>query len=333
MEPQRPAAAPHRREFLQLIGLGTLALVAESGFVAGPFAAEEAGQLVPLDKKLAPEWVRALTARGEPEVYRGAETALIGMPVGGLCAGQLYLGGDGKLWHWDIFNQVIGTGDGHYSHPPKPESPLDQGFAIRVEADGKAEDRTLDRAGFPDVSFRGEYPIGKVEYRADGFPVSVTLEAFSPFIPLNVADSSLPATVLHFTVKNTGKAAADVQLAGWLQNAVGRRGDVIGGRRRNRVREAKTHLFLECAAEAAAGGEGAAGRRSSSPTSRARTTATGRSRARPSARGRSTARCPASSRCPATRARGSSTAGSTATTPSARSPRRSSRSSGATSAS
>ena len=241
---------PHRRDFLQLIGLGTVSLLAESGFVAGPFAAEEVGQLVPLDKKLAPAWVRALTARGEPEVYRGGETALIGMPVGGLCAGQLYLGGDGKLWHWDIFNQVIGTGDAHYAHPPRPDEPLDQGFAVRVESDGKAEERTLDRIDFPDVSFRGEYPIGKVEYRADGFPVSVTLEAFSPFIPLNVADSTLPATVLQFTVKNTGKAAADVQLAGWMQNAVGPHADVAGARLRNRVRSGKTHLFLECAAEA-----------------------------------------------------------------------------------
>ena len=251
MNPKHPEpSVPHRREFLQLLGLGGLALAAESGFVAGPFAAEDARQLVPLDKKLSPDWVRTLTARGEPEVYRGAETALIGMPVGGLCAGQLYLGGDGKLWHWDVFNQVIGTGDGHYAHPPKPDEPLDQGFTVRVEIDGKAEERTLDRAGFPDVSFRGEYPIGKVDYKADGFPLSVRLEAFSPFIPLNVADSSLPATVLHFTVKNTGQATADVQLAGWLQNAVGPHVDVSGARLRNRIRTAKTHLFLECAAEA-----------------------------------------------------------------------------------
>ncbi|HVS38976.1 MAG TPA: GH116 family glycosyl hydrolase [Gemmataceae bacterium] len=241
---------PHRRDFLQLVGLGTLSLVAESGFVAGPFAAEEAGQLVPLDKKLSPEWVRALTARGEPEVYRGAETALIGMPVGGLCAGQLYLGGDGKLWHWDVFNQVIGTGDAHYEHPPKPDEPLDQGFAVRVETDGKAEERTLDRTGFPNVAFRGEYPIGKVEYAAEGFPVRIALEAFAPFIPLNAADSSLPATVMHFTVKNVGQAVADVQLAGWLQNAVGPHTDIAGAELHNRIRMEKTHLLLECSAEA-----------------------------------------------------------------------------------
>ena len=63
------------------------------------------------------------------------------MPIGGLCAGQLYLGGDGKLWHWDLFNlpQTPDFGDysgPHYAHPLKPESPLEQGFALRVVAGG-----------------------------------------------------------------------------------------------------------------------------------------------------------------------------------------------------
>ena len=60
---------------------------------------------IPRDKNLDPEWVRSLFERGEPEVFSGSELVYIGMPVGGVCAGQVYLGGDGRLWLWDIFNQ------------------------------------------------------------------------------------------------------------------------------------------------------------------------------------------------------------------------------------
>ena len=52
-----------------------------------------------------PEATWFLTERGQRTVYRGAALEKIGMPVGGICSGQLYLGGDGKLWAWDIFNQ------------------------------------------------------------------------------------------------------------------------------------------------------------------------------------------------------------------------------------
>ena len=40
-------------------------------------------------------------------------------------------------------------------------------------------------------------------------------------MPLDTPASSLPATVMRFTVKNTGSSRATVQLAGWLENAVG----------------------------------------------------------------------------------------------------------------
>ena len=38
--------------------------------------------------------------------------------------------------------------------------------------------------------------------------------------PVTTNDSALPATVLQFTVENTGSVRADVELAGWLENAV-----------------------------------------------------------------------------------------------------------------
>ena len=116
----------------------------------------------------------------------------IGLPIGGLCSGQLYLSGDGKLWHWDIFNQRISTGADHYAHPLKPSSPLDQGFALRLTADGKADLRALDATHWREVTFNGEYPRGRIHYADPDCPLTVDLEAFSPFIPLNVEDPPCP---------------------------------------------------------------------------------------------------------------------------------------------
>ena len=75
--------------------------------MAGPFAASDFEKLIPADKKLRPEWTESLFAKGQPTVYSKKRNELrwIGLPIGGLCCGTLYLGGDGKLWLWDIFNQ------------------------------------------------------------------------------------------------------------------------------------------------------------------------------------------------------------------------------------
>ena len=61
------------------------------------------------------------------------------------------------------------------------------------------------------------------------------LEAYSPFIPLNADDSGLPATVMEFTVKNTSAAMVEVELAGWLENAVCKFNPRAVGTRCNRV--------------------------------------------------------------------------------------------------
>ena len=231
-----------RRTFIKMAGLASASLsTAGSGLraIAGPFESKDvADHFVPADKKLKSEWVEALFAKGTSTVYRGADLETIAMPVGGIAAGQLYLAGDGRLVNWDIFNQHIFTGYGreNYELGRAPESPLEQGFAVSVRSGGKTVVRTLDADGFPGVSFSGEYPIGTVEYDERALPVKITLEAFSPFIPLNAPDSALPATVMDFTVKNRSGAPVDVTLAGWLENGVCRiSGDGLYGARENRL--------------------------------------------------------------------------------------------------
>ena len=224
-------------------------------------------------------------------VYRGAELEKIGMPIGGICTGQLYLGGDGRLWHWDIFNQHRGTGDGHYAHPPKPDFPVEQGFASAVTSGGKTTDWPLAAGGFSDISFTGEYPIGYVEYRDPKCPVTVSLEAFSPFIPLEPDDSHLPATVMRFTVKNTSASEGRVRArrAGWRTPCActaARRPPGSGATASSRDPELPV-ARLRRRGRAAGQGDRRRGRTSSSTISRRRPTRAGRSPARPSAPGRS----------------------------------------------
>jgi uncharacterized protein (DUF608 family) len=52
-------------------------------------------------------------------------------------------------------------------------------------------------------------------------PIKVSLEAFTPFVPLNADDSSYPAAVIRYSVKNTSRKQAAVSIAGSLANPTG----------------------------------------------------------------------------------------------------------------
>ncbi|WP_329000393.1 non-lysosomal glucosylceramidase [Kribbella sp. NBC_00709] len=171
-----------------------------------------------------------LFGRGKPTSYTGAALPRIGMPVGGGTTGQVYLAGDGRLWAWDIFNPSsfpLGGADfsGHnYAFPLSADQPgasqFGQGFALRTTTRGRTTTRTVDAAGFEDVRFTGSYPIGRVSYDDADSPVDVRLEAFSPFVPLATLDSTLPATIMSFTLRNTSKSTVRATLLGYAENPV-----------------------------------------------------------------------------------------------------------------
>ena len=242
-----PSSQWARRDFLKTSAATVLGLAfSRLPVIAGPFTREDFDHLVPADKKLSPAWIKSLFERGTPEVLRGGDLKYVGMPIGGIGAGQLYLGGDGRLWHWDIFNQYIRTGAEHYAKPANSASPLTQKFSLKL-GDKVV---SLDRDGFSDVTFRGEYPIGVVNYADASIPVSVKLEAFSPFIPLNTDDSSLPATILQFTIRNTSGAPLETVLTGELENGVCLHHRNRSGVLKNQFVKANGTKMLVCSAEA-----------------------------------------------------------------------------------
>jgi non-lysosomal glucosylceramidase len=222
-EPGPKPISLDRRRFLTFSAAGAAGAAAALGAAGAPLGAAAAPRqagLAPADKGLSAGWLSSLRERGQPTTYSGNDLKYIGMPVGGGCCGQLYLGGDGKLWLWDVINTYQPTGDAGYANPRTPSSPFGQGFLLRTTAGGRSSIRSVDGAGFSDVRFTGQYPIGHVEYRGAGSPVEVSLDAFSPFVPLEVDDSTLPVTMLSYTLRNTSSEPVDAELLGWSESPV-----------------------------------------------------------------------------------------------------------------
>ncbi|HEY9259203.1 GH116 family glycosyl hydrolase [Chitinophaga sp.] len=197
---------------------------------------------IPVDKQLDPSWIRSLYERGQPTLYTKAKNELryIGMPAGGLHTGTVYLGGDGRLWLWSIFNDEregidpktvlwndgvsernIHNRDGaSYVEPAIAANHrvLEQGFAVLVETGGKTQVLELKEEDWEEVSFEATYPVATVRYRHRQVPVEVTLNAGGIFIPLDADNSGMPATIFDISIKNISGQPVHAAVAGWFEN-------------------------------------------------------------------------------------------------------------------
>lgn len=241
-----------RRSLIRSAGVSLAALALSDRALGYPFSVPPLSKLIPAEKDLDQAWVAGLTARGQPTTYKTGELHYIGMPVGGITTGQVYLNGDGTLGHWDIFNENTPTREERYAHPGGGRRLLDQKFGVRLDGEGQPT-RWLARARskadmvFGEVTFTGQYPIGKVDYRDPDCPIGVQLEAFSPFVPLDVESSSLPCTVLSYRLTNHGKIAQGGELIGLLENAVGHSTErEVPVKRVNTISRDNRMLWLEC---------------------------------------------------------------------------------------
>jgi len=169
-----------------------------------------------------------------PFMYTGSRLAEIAFPLGGVGTGSISLGGRGNLRDWEIFNR------------PDKGSTMDFSFfAIWAKCPGKRPVvRVLERqltppyqggghgvaqrqlSGLPrlaEVEFQGTYPYATVRFRDRSLPVNVQLEAWNPYIPLNVDDSALPVAVFSWTVSNPTRDTIEISLAASLVNPIGSR--------------------------------------------------------------------------------------------------------------
>lgn len=170
-----------------------------------------------------------------------------GVPLGGLGTGSVELRRDGYFHEWQVLNnRPWGAG-------PALDAPPDSAFfGLHVQGNllGVQYRRTavlglpvaysnrfpllghylndpyhmpwLEHAGSIDAEVR--FPFTRLDYHFDGpeaMPVSVSLEAFSPFIPLDAENSGLPLAYFTFRIRNTALEPFTVSLLGGLRNLTG----------------------------------------------------------------------------------------------------------------
>ncbi len=168
-----------------------------------------------------------LLARGETRVYEDEHLEAISFPLGGIGAGCIQINGNGQLAIWQIFNNFQGAFVPHsfLAVRAKPASGPPVVRALQTTSVGP-----FSKMG--GLTFRGEYPFACYDFEDESLPVNVSMEAFTPLIPLNVRDSAIPCATFTLTARNPSEKRVEVSLLAAQQNAVGFDGlGTIEGRR------------------------------------------------------------------------------------------------------
>jgi non-lysosomal glucosylceramidase len=175
---------------------------------------------------------------GFPRVFTGRQLQMIAFPLGGVAAGSIGLGGRGQLTNWEIFNRPNKGFRPPYVFPSiwaqaGNEHPVARVLESRIlppyeGQDGLGSNNVPGLSRLESATFSGEYPLAHIDFHDRTLPVTVKLDAFSPFIPHDPDDSGLPVAILRYRVTNPGHSPAKVGIAFSIDNPVNKKADNRG---------------------------------------------------------------------------------------------------------
>jgi uncharacterized protein (DUF608 family) len=155
---------------------------------------------------------------------------MLAFPLGGVGAGSLALGGRGQLRDWEIFNRPNKGFRPSYAFPSiwvqaGDAKPIARVLESRIlppygGQTGLGSENAPGLSRLSAARFTGEFPLARIDFEDQELPVRVSLEAFSPFIPLDPEDSGLPVAILRYRVSNSSRSAAKVSIAFSIDNPV-----------------------------------------------------------------------------------------------------------------
>ncbi|WP_420114773.1 GH116 family glycosyl-hydrolase [Pseudactinotalea sp.] len=152
-------------------------------------------------------------------------------PLGGIGTGNVSIGSRGEFRDWEISNHPDkGSWLPNTFAAVRAQRGGDEPFAAMLEAAFRPPfegDNGIYRgrgAGLPrlqDARLVGEYPMVEVEFRDDRMPIEISMSAFTPLVPLDVADSGIPGAVLRYHLYNPHQEAVAVTLVLSMASPIG----------------------------------------------------------------------------------------------------------------
>jgi uncharacterized protein (DUF608 family) len=165
-----------------------------------------------------------------PRVFTGSSLKMLSFPLGGIGAGSIGLGGRGQLRDWQIFNCADQGNSPDYAFASiwaqtPGQKPVVRVLESRIQTPYEGENGLGSRnapglSRLEGATFTGEFPLARIDFQDRHLPVKVSLEAGTPFIPMDADESGLPIASLRYRVRNHGKTPVDVAIAFSIDNPV-----------------------------------------------------------------------------------------------------------------
>lgn len=150
-------------------------------------------------------------------------------PLGGIGTGNVSVGARGELRDWELCNAPAKGNTLPYTFfavrcALPDREPMCKVLEARLnppfgEANGLDSAAVSGLPRFQCSRMMAEYPLVRVELADPDIPLGICLEAFTPLLPLEAADSGIPAAVLRYHICNRTDTPAQVAVAGSLANA------------------------------------------------------------------------------------------------------------------
>jgi uncharacterized protein (DUF608 family) len=205
---------PSRRKFIKELGMGSLASTILPAHLAG--GEKPADQEVDDSKQFSV----VASKHKYNDTYTGEYLNRVAFPIGGIGAGMFCVEGTGAISHMSVRN--------------KPEMFNEPGLFAAIYVKGDRNNAKILAGPVPDwkkfgqpnagngsggaitglphfqrAVFKARFPFANIELTDNDLPLSVTVNCWSPFIPTDENNSSLPVGAFEYTITNTGSRLAE----------------------------------------------------------------------------------------------------------------------------